>query len=180
MNLVDEMKGAANRGTASVTRAAERLKLNSQMNDAERRRKDLASQLGAALYPLTEKDERFNAGNLQPLYAAIASCDAEKRGIRAKLEELDAQERAQQLEAQSFACAICGAKIRESDLFCSGCGIPAEKARPAAPAPVAAAGPTCPQCSAPVAEADQFCMTCGTRLDKGRSTSGIEGVVSHD
>ena len=54
-----------------------------------------------------------------------------------------------------------------ADLFCAGCGTPAEKARaqaPAAPAHAAAAGPTCASCGAPLGEGDMFCMSCGAKV----------------
>ena len=52
-----------------------------------------------------------------------------------------------------------------ADLFCSGCGAPADRARAqAAPSPAAPSGPVCASCGAPLGEGDVFCMVCGAKV----------------
>mgnify|MGYP000065298688 CR=1 FL=1 len=52
-----------------------------------------------------------------------------------------------------------------ADLFCSGCGTPAERARAqAAPVSSAPSGPVCASCGAPLGEGDLFCMSCGAKV----------------
>ena len=163
MGILDNVKGAANRGTATAGRAAERLRINTQLSDLERRRKGLAAQLGAALYVATKDDPAFSGGEQKSLYEAIGRCDAERAVCQKRLDQIDAAERAQALEAKTFTCVLCGSQMSERDLFCSGCGASADKARPA-PSVSKTTASACPTCGASVGKNDLFCFDCGFRL----------------
>lgn len=163
MGILDNVKGVANRGTATAGRAAERLKINTQLNDLERKRKGLAAQLGAALYVTTKDDPVFSEGEQKPLYEAIGRCDVERAACQERLNQIDAAERAQTLETKTFSCVLCGSRMSEGDLFCSGCGASADKARPVPSAPKAVAV-TCPNCGVFAGKDDLFCFECGSRL----------------
>lgn len=172
MGILDNVKGAANRGTATAGRAAERLKINTQLNDLERKRKGLAAQLGAALYVTTKDDPAFSEGEQRSLYEAIERCDAERAACQERLNQIDAAERAQALEAKTFSCVLCGSQMSEGDLFCSGCGASADKARPVPSAPKAVAA-TCPNCGASAGKDDLFCFECGSRLTVPTNECGM-------
>lgn len=168
MGILDNMTAAVNRGTEQAGRAAEKLKLKNQINEINKRRQQLAAQLGASLYDATKNNAELRSGR-ETLYAGIASCDDERAKCQAKIEELDEMSQAATAAATTYKCAVCGAAMAGDDLFCSGCGSPAEKARPAggAGAAVAANGPKCASCGAPMSEGDMFCMTCGAKQDSG-------------
>ena len=177
MGLFDNVTAAVNRGTAAAERTARKVRLQAQLGEVNKRRQGLAAQLGASLYEATRGGGAFRAGR-ETLYDGIASCDAERDGLQAQLAQIEAEAAAEAAAAHSFACGVCGARVSEADLFCSGCGAPAAEAKAAAQrgagseADAAApaddpAGATCPFCGAPVAEGDAFCMGCGASLSGG-------------
>lgn len=74
MGFLDDVQASLNRGVAGANRGVESMKLKSQLNDANKRRSQLAAQLGASLYEATKDDESFRAGREQ-LYDGIAQID---------------------------------------------------------------------------------------------------------
>ena len=165
MGFLDNVTSAVNRGTAAAGRSAEKVKLKAQIGEVTKRRQGLVAQLGASLYEVTRNDPGFVAGR-EALYQGIAACDAEREQCQKVIDEIDAQAQAVSTAAETFACAVCGARMTGADLFCSGCGTPAAQARPAgmgvATPPVG--GPTCAACGAPLNSGDVFCMTCGAKV----------------
>lgn len=162
MGILDNMTAAVNRGTEQAGRAAEKLKLKNQINEINKRRQQLAAQLGASLYDATKDNAELRQGR-EALFDGIAACDAERAAAQAKIDELDAMAQAATVAAATYKCAVCGATMAGGDLFCSGCGAPAEKAKASsAPAP---SGPACASCGAPMGEGDMFCMSCGAKVE---------------
>lgn len=186
MGLFDNVTAAARRGSAAAERTARKVRLQAQLADLNKRRQGLAAQLGASLYEITRDDEAFRAGR-EGLYGDIAACDAERDELKAQIARIEAEAAAEAAAVRSFPCGVCGARMAESDLFCSGCGASAEEARAAArraaaEAPAgaeAAGGSACPFCGAPVGEGDLFCMGCGSQLGgaaEGASGAGAQGA----
>lgn len=171
MGFLDDVQASLNRGVAGANRGVESMKLKSQLSDANKRRSQLAAQLGASLYDATKDDAAFRTGREQ-LYDGIAQIDMERATIQAQLDEIDRQAAASAQAATTLECPFCHTRMSATDLFCSGCGKPMAEVQAAlaavpapAPAPTApAAAPTCPNCGAPVNEGDVFCMSCGTKL----------------
>lgn len=159
MGILDNITSTVNRGTESAGRAAEKLKLKNQIGEINKRRQQLAAQLGASLYEATKDAPELRAGR-EALYDGIAACDAERADAQRKIDELDAMSQAASAAAATFRCSVCGATMGGGDLFCSGCGTPAAQAR-AAGAP--ASGIACEACGAVMNEGDAFCMSCGAR-----------------
>lgn len=160
MGFLDNMTSAVNRGTAAAGRGADKIKLNARIGELNKQRQGLAAQLGASLYEATRGDAALTAGR-EALYDGIARIDAEREQCQRQIAAIDEQATA----ATGFACAVCGAHMTGADLFCSGCGTPAERARAqAAPVPAAPAGLACVSCGAPLGEGDIFCMACGAKV----------------
>lgn len=169
MGFMDNITSAVNRGTAAAGRETEKIRLKARMNELTKQRQGLAAQLGASLYEATREDAALRVGR-EALYDGIAACDAEKAECQRQIDELEAQAAASAQAADTFSCAVCGARMGGTDLFCSGCGAPADKARPAAAA--APSGRACAKCGAPLGEGDLFCMSCGARVES-EDESGI-------
>ncbi len=166
MGFLDNVTSAVNRGTAAAGRGADKIKLNARIGELNRQRQNLAAQLGASLYEATRRDAALTAGR-EALYDGIARIDAEREECQRQIAAIDEQAAAAATAATGFACAVCGAHMTGADLFCAGCGTPAEKARaqaPAAPTPAHAAGPACASCGAPLGAGDMFCMSCGAKV----------------
>lgn len=166
MGILDNVTAAVNRGTGSAGRAAEKLKINNQINEITKRRQQLAAQLGASLYDVTKDDAKLREGR-EALYDGIAACDNERAACQAKLNELEAMSQAAAAAAATLKCSVCGATMSGSDLFCSGCGTPAAQAIGTAgsTATAAANGPKCAKCGAAMNEGDVFCMSCGAKAE---------------
>lgn len=164
MGILDSITSTVNRGTESAGRAAEKVKLKNQINEVNKRRQQLAGQLGASLYDATKDMPELRAGR-EALYDGIASCDAERIECQRKIDELDAMAQAATVAATSYRCVVCGATLAGDDLFCSGCGTPAAQARGTSAAP--ATGIACTSCGAAMNEGDLFCMSCGAKAASG-------------
>lgn len=181
MGLLDNVTSAVNRGTESMGRGAEKIKLKNQIDQINKRRQQLAGQLGASLYEATKDDPSLRAGR-EPLYDAIAACDTERAQCQQKIDELDAISQAAAVAASSYKCVVCGATMAGDDLFCMGCGTPAAQARPAVTTAAAVSVPnavgTCAQCGAPLAEGDMFCMSCGAKVASNEEVVVQETVVA--
>ena len=164
MGFLDNVTSAVNRGTAAAGRGADKIKLNARIGELNKQRQGLAAQLGASLYEATRNDAALVSGR-EALYEGIARVDAEREECQRQIAAIDEQAAAAATAAAGFNCAVCGAHMTGADLFCSGCGAPADRARAqAAPAPAAPSGPTCASCGAPLGEGDMFCMSCGTKV----------------
>ncbi len=174
MSFLDDMQASLNRGVASANRAAGSFQLKNQLNDAMKRRQQLAAQLGASLYEATKDDPAFRAGR-ESLYDGIAQIDQERANIQYQLDEIDRQATAATQAATFIQCPFCHTRISATDMFCAGCGksmaeiqaamvAAAPVAQPAAPAAAPAEGPVCPHCGAPVNAGDVFCMACGQKI----------------
>lgn len=165
MGILDNMTSAMNRGAESMSRATEKSKLKGQLNEVNKKRQNLAAQLGASLYPVTKDDPTLRAGR-EFIYDSIAACDNERDELQHKIGEIEATNQAAASAATMYKCAVCGANISGADLFCSGCGTPASEAIPAAAVAVPVAGAkTCATCGAPMGADDMFCMSCGTKVE---------------
>ena len=173
MGFLDDVQASVNRGVAGANRGVESMKLKNQMNDAMKRRQQLAAQLGASLYEVTRDDAALRSGR-EALYDGIAAIDQERDAIQAQLDELERQAAAAAQAAVSIECPFCHTRISATDMFCCGCGKPmaeiqaAYAAAPAVPAepepaPVAVQA-VCPACGSSVNEGDAFCMNCGAKL----------------
>lgn len=169
MGFFDSVQSTFNRGVAAAGRTSDQVKLKGQMSDANRRRQNLAAQLGASLYELTRNDPRFRAGR-EALFDGIAAIDAERMQIQAELDRIEREAHAAQVASTHFACPFCGSQVGASDVFCSGCGRPMTEIQAALSASQGGApanwnGPVCPSCGSPMNVGDLFCMSCGYKLD---------------
>lgn len=168
MGILDNITSSVNKGLAATNRATSTMKLKAQMNDALKRRQNLAAQLGASLYEATKDDENLRKGR-EALYDGIAACDEERAACQEEIARIESEAQSAAASAATTSCPFCGAKIGASDMFCSGCGKSMDEIRAASASHQSAApneytGPVCPSCGAPVQEEDVFCMNCGNKL----------------
>ena len=172
MGFIDNVSAAVNRGTAATSRATRKMKLQGQLNDVNKRRQGLAAQLGASLYDVTKNNPEMREGR-ESLFEGIARCDEERESLQRELNEIEQLSAASAAAVHTFNCVVCGARMSEADLFCSGCGTPVAQAKPQPKAqpvsqpytmPVQVDGPRCPSCGALTEEGDMFCMSCGVSL----------------
>lgn len=172
MGIMDDVTGAMRRGTSAAERTARSTKLKADLREVNKRRQNLAAQLGASLYDATREDAAFREGRGE-LYRGIAQCDDERDQISRALQALQDAAAAEEAARQSFTCAVCGAQVRGGDLFCSGCGTPAEQARAVQPSCATAdAGLRCATCGAPLKADYAFCMECGTPVQLAPEADG--------
>lgn len=181
MGFFDKMSSTVsntiNRGANATSRTTRSLKLRSQLNDINKQRAALAAQLGASLYDVTRNDPAFTAGR-ETLYEGIAQIDAQRDQLQAELDKIEAEAEAESAAYRTYTCQNCGATVRDSDKFCSGCGRPvadikaqaeAERAKEAeeaqAAADAAANALICPNCGGIINEGDKFCISCGKPID---------------
>lgn len=177
MSIFDNVTSTINRSTAAAGRAAETVKIKAHISEVNKRRQQLAAQLGASLYEETRGNEALRTGR-EALYDGIAACDAERAECQKQLAEIEAQAALQAEAARTYVCPTCGSAVGASDMFCSGCGTSREVILAQAPAaPIAQPTAFCPSCGAPVGEGDAFCMACGAKREP---VGGINAPVQTD
>lgn len=192
MGFLDEIQSSMNKGMASVNRTGKSAKLKLQQSDLLKQRKELAAQLGASLYEATKNMPELVAGR-EGLFQGIANIDAQRAQIDAELARID-QEAQQAVQAATlYTCPTCGSTVHQGDMFCSGCGAPAEQiiaaakaaeaereaATQAAAAQAAPQVPTpafCIHCGSPINAGDLFCMNCGGKQDEAPAASAATGA----
>lgn len=166
--------------------AVETLRLEEQIIELNRRRAEIAAELGASLYEATKDDAVLRQGR-EALYDGIAACDSECEACRAEIERIEEAEKAAAEAAAAVVveetsvevadvnavvnCVICGTAIQPDDAFCCGCGTPVDKARPQAveAATTESASLICVVCGTAMQPGDAFCCGCGTSVDKALS-----------
>ena len=172
MSFLDDMSGVIDRGAAAVGRTTKSAQLKMQLSDLEKKRRDVAAELGASLYEVTRDNPELRAGR-EGIYDDIATIDGQLDNLLAQLQEVEAASAAAQRGGfAGVLCPRCEGEIRDGDSFCMGCGMPADEARAEIAQQAQAvveeasqvAGPTCPNCGNAISETDMFCMKCGARL----------------
>lgn len=163
MGIFDDTRASISRGTAAAERTVKSLALKNRINEIQKRRRDLAAQLGASLYEVTKDKGEFHEGR-ESIYEAISLCDAERDDCQCQIEKLEAEFKA----AQQGNCPNCGAKVSFLDSFCWSCGKPINKDQLASKSQGTVlydfSAAKCAICNSPVAVDDSFCMKCGTDI----------------
>ena len=179
MGFLDDVSNAVDRGAAAVGRTTKTAQLKMQLSDLSKRRREIAAQLGASLYEATKNDAALRSGR-EELYDSIASLDRQCGELNTQIRAIEAGANVRQTQQrQPLTCPQCGAAVAPDDLFCGGCGIPAEQVRAAYAQEEAAMndaqafetahspGTVCPNCGSAVARGDRFCMSCGQEIIAG-------------
>ena len=87
-----------------------------------KRRKTLATQLGASLYDATKDDPTFRAGR-EAIYDGIVAIDAERAGYQAEIDRIEAEAQAARAACRTRnTCPACGAANDPENKFCMHCG----------------------------------------------------------
>ncbi|HIW14423.1 MAG TPA: zinc ribbon domain-containing protein [Firmicutes bacterium] len=131
-----------------MKKMAEISRLNSEINSAEDRIRQICNEVGAYVVN----------NNLYTEDKMIADAHERIRAIR----EQTAANQAKVYELKGMVpCKKCGNMVSTSSRFCDKCGAPVEVPVPAQPQ--APAGPVCVNCGAPLEPGALFCGNCGTR-----------------
>ena len=152
--FLGDLGASLSHGTEAAGRAATSAKLKVQLADAQRRRKDLLTQLGDTLYDATKDLPEFRAGREQ-IYDGIAEVDAEMAGY---------EQQSRELEAAAPGVGFGAGYVPAEPVDSYGSVGSAYEGSYAAEA-VEATGTVCPHCGAPVEEGDLFCINCGKKIE---------------
>lgn len=175
MGILDDITNTFNKGAAAAERGAKTVKLKAQITEINKKRQQLAAQLGASLYEATKDNDELRQGR-DALYDGIAACDAERDECLQMIATLEEQAAIEAAASTTFACAVCGSSVGTTDLFCSGCGTSVEQLRAqrdegSGSDAGSGAQAVCSSCGSPMSPHDVFCVECGARVDKGSDVS---------
>lgn len=177
--------------------------------ELERKREELASLLGASLYEATKGDSILRVGR-EELYDGIKAIDEELARLQA--EAMPAQDAEFEPEPEPepelepapvpepepepaqdvpLTCAVCGAPMEETFLFCRACGAKkgSSASKPVNQADASLATPSqpwmttvlqqpvsdtrvCVACGKPMDPEHRFCMSCGAKNDPAPTSPG--------
>lgn len=137
--------GVLNMGTAAATRAADAASLRVKQNDAERRWKEAASQLGDSLYETAINDVSLASGR-EEILDAMKAIAGERAQIAADIARIEAETAAARAEWQAshgpsdYRCSACGEKIPPESSFCLHCGAAVKGDQPLSGEPIPVEG----------------------------------------
>lgn len=168
MGILDGITNTFNKGAAAAERGAKTVKLKAQVAEVNKKRQQLAAQLGASLYEATKEDESLRQGR-EALYDGIKACDTERDECLKMISEIEEQAALEAAASNTYKCTVCGSTVGASDLFCSGCGTSADQIRAQSAVSVQVTTNTadrvfCSSCGFPMSASDSFCIECGAKV----------------
>ncbi|MDO4443168.1 MAG: zinc ribbon domain-containing protein [Slackia sp.] len=134
MGIWDNISGALNKGMEGAGRFADATSLKFKLGEAERKRRDLAADLGESLYASVENGTELPA-ECERIISDMRSVDAEISQLKADMERIAHESEVAKAASVSYCCPNCGATLSSGARFCHACGAPTAVA--AAPCAVA-------------------------------------------
>lgn len=129
-NFFDKLVVGVNKGVSSVSEGSkvlvERAKLNTQLQEVEKKKSSLMGNLGLLVYNLY-KSGQVTIDQCAGVYGEIDKCAEEIEGLQKAINELS-QEKAVNVQAAADdpngkVCS-CGKVNKLGAKFCAGCGSP--------------------------------------------------------
>ena len=121
MGIWDNISGALNKGVEGAGRFADATSLKFRLGEVERKRRDLAGDLGEKLYEAVSSDAGLPEG-CEDIVAAMKSCDSEIAQIKAEIESIARKTEASKAASVTYSCPSCGATLSQGARFCHVCG----------------------------------------------------------
>ena len=138
MGIWDNVSSMLGKGADAAGRFANATNLKFKLGEEQRKRRDLAAELGESLYETVAANPSLAAGR-ERILADMAACDAEIARIKEEVDRIAQENEALKAEAVSYSCPVCGSTLARNARFCSTCGTPLatkpQRTRPSSPAP---------------------------------------------
>lgn len=122
MGIWDDISGALNKGVEGAGRFADATSLKFKLGEVERRKRDLACDLGEKFYEAVSSDSALPEG-CEETIAAMKACDEEIAQIKADIEAIARKTEASKAAAVTYSCPSCGATLSPGARFCHACGV---------------------------------------------------------
>lgn len=157
MPLFNELSKKITATTQNVVRStkefADTARLNSMINDEQRKISTLYEQIGKLYYDIEEHNSENEMGQL---CTSITSAMKYIEELQSEINKIKGVK----------PCPACGAEVPSSSAFCGGCGA---KTVAQTDTPINAQAEEnnrqCPQCNEAVEEHLTFCTSCGSRME---------------
>lgn len=144
MGIWDNISDAFNKGVEGAGRFADATSLKFRLGEVERKRRDLAGDLGEKLYEAVSSEGGLPEG-CEDIVAAMKACDNEIAQIKAEIENVARKTEASKAASVTYSCPSCGATLSpQGARFCHVCGTqlaPVQAARHAEDASVSQDSP---------------------------------------
>ncbi len=123
MGIWDNVSSMLGKGADAAGRFANATNLKFKLGEEQRKRRDLAAELGESLYETVAANPSLAAGR-ERILADMAACDAEIARIKEEVDRIAQENEALKAEAVSYLCPVCGSTLARNARFCSTCGTP--------------------------------------------------------
>lgn len=123
MGIWDNVSTMLDKGADAAGRFANATNLKFRLGEEQRKRRDLAAELGESLYETVAANPSLAAGR-ERILADMAACDAEIARIKEEVDRIARENEALKAEAVSYSCPVCGSTLARNARFCSTCGTP--------------------------------------------------------
>lgn len=122
MGIWDNISDALNKGVEGAGRFADATSLKFRLGEVERKRRDLAGDLGEKLYEAVSSEAGLPEG-CEDIVAAMKACDSEIAQIKAEIENVARKTEASKAASVTYSCPSCGATLSpQGARFCHVCG----------------------------------------------------------
>ena len=118
MGIWDDVSTMLGKGADAAGRFANATNLKFRLGDEQRKRRDLAAELGESLYETVAANPSLAAGR-ERILADMAACDAEIARIKEEVDRIARENEALKAEAVSYSCPVCGSTLARNARFCS-------------------------------------------------------------
>ena len=123
MGIWNDISGALSKGMEGAGRFADATSLKFKLGEVERRRRDLAADLGERLYDSVESGSELPA-ECERIIADMRACDVEIARTKTEMERIARETEEAKAASASSCCPHCGAALSPSARFCHACGAP--------------------------------------------------------
>lgn len=121
MGIWNDISEALNKGVEGAGRIADATSLKFKLGEVERRKRDLACELGEKFYVAVSSDVALPE-SCEETIAAMKACDEEIAKIKADIEEIARKAEASKAASVTYSCPSCGATLSPGARFCHACG----------------------------------------------------------
>lgn len=121
MGIWNDISDALSKGVEGAGRFADATSLKFKLGEAERKKRDLACDLGEKFYASVSSNEAIS-DDCEGIIAAMKACDAEIAQIKADIEDIARKAEASKAASVTYSCPSCGATLSAGSRFCHACG----------------------------------------------------------
>lgn len=170
MDVIDNIKEKVDLGISAITSKSketiELVKLQSELNDLNKKKEIELKKMGTLTYQLLNTNE-LEPEKLKETHTSLQEIDARIISVKEKIKEIQQTTAKVSSPAKShaFAYCECGGHLKETAKFCPRCGTNVQEIIENAKKLKTSSSKKCPECGEDISGQAKFCSNCGKKLN---------------